>query len=99
MAKASRLEPKDPIELQEDGHYSRGSQGREDSDTLALRQAGKNPVLKVRLPITQLCSYELMTIFSVNSVSCPCSALAVWSWARGRDASCESTRYVNQLLA
>ena len=49
MAKLSELQPQDAIELQGNGGGSRNPQGRdEDSDSFALRQAGKTPVLRVR---------------------------------------------------
>ena len=47
MAEQSELQSEDPIELQEIGSNSRSSRGREDSDSFALRQAGKTPVLRV----------------------------------------------------
>ena len=47
MAEQSELRSRDPIELQEMGSNPRSSQGREDSDSFALRQAGKTPVLRV----------------------------------------------------
>lgn len=47
MAKLSELQSEDAIELQEIGGRSRSSEGKEDSDSFALRQAGKTPVLRV----------------------------------------------------
>ncbi len=47
MAEQSELQSQDPIELQGMGSNSRSSQGGEDSDSFALRQAGKTPVLRV----------------------------------------------------
>ena len=47
MAELSELQPHDPIELQEVGGNTRSSQEKEDSDSFALRQAGKTPVLRV----------------------------------------------------
>lgn len=47
MAEQSELQTQDAIELQEMGSNSRSSQGREDNDSFALRQAGKKPVLRV----------------------------------------------------
>ncbi len=47
MAEQSELQSQDPIELQGMGSNSRSEQGGEDSDSFALRQAGKTPVLRV----------------------------------------------------
>ena len=47
MAELSELQPHDPIELREVGGDTRSSQEKEDSDSFALRQAGKTPVLRV----------------------------------------------------
>lgn len=47
MARLQGVEPQDSFEFQEDGGAMR-SQRREDRDAVALKQAGKNPVLRVR---------------------------------------------------
>lgn len=88
MAKLSELQSQDTIELRENYGGSKRSHEREDSDTAALRQAGKNPVLKVRRrdPLQNL--RRLMTVSSATSAFCRCSALAVWSWAHGKELSC-----------
>ena len=43
----SEVQSQDPIELRETGERPGRSDGREDSDSYALRQAGKKPVLRV----------------------------------------------------
>lgn len=49
MAKPTELQFQVPIELQETGESPGRSGEREDSDSFALRQAGKKPVLRVSL--------------------------------------------------
>ena len=47
MAKISKSDSHDAFEMQEANELSIGSESRKDSDTAALEQAGKIPVLKV----------------------------------------------------
>lgn len=49
MEKSSETQSHNDFELQEMGQISRRSGSREDSDSAALREAGKSPVLKVCL--------------------------------------------------
>ena len=49
MAKLAELQSQDPVELREAAENPGSSEGREDSDSFALRQAGKKPVLRVSL--------------------------------------------------
>ena len=54
MAKLSELQSQDPIELRETGGSLGRSDGREDSDSFALRQAGKKPVLRVSTGLSMI---------------------------------------------
>ncbi len=83
MAQPSELRSQDPIELQENGRNSRSLQGREDSDSFALRQAGKTPVLRVsprllcmfmcELTVTSQRNFSLLSMFGFS-----CLVLGTW---------------------
>ena len=58
------------IEMQEARLHPSMAQEREDSDTTALRQAGKNPVLRVGSIILMTALWKLMVVGSEISVCC-----------------------------
>ena len=76
MSKLSEVQSQDDVELRELGSMSRPSQDREDSDTAALRRAGKNPVLKVSTHATSKFWNMWIIVLSENSASYLCSVLA-----------------------
>ena len=83
MAKLLELQSQDPIELQETGENPGRPEGREDSDSFALRQAGKKPVLRVSpgllqffpcgLTVTSKRNFSLLSMFGFS-----CLVLGTW---------------------
>ena len=86
MAKLAELQSQDPVELREAAENPGSSEGREDSDSFALRQAGKKPVLRVSLGLLLLllCGLTVSSKrnFSLLSmVGFSCLVLGTWQGA------------------
>ncbi|KAL9072687.1 MAG: hypothetical protein Q9161_003396 [Pseudevernia consocians] len=62
MAELSELQSKDPIGLHEVGSDTRTSHGREDSDSFALRQAGKTPVLRRNFSLLSMFGFSCLVL-------------------------------------